>query len=72
MQLTSEKKCPQCGSSHVIYIGNWAEVKYDDDIPRANFLDTDSVYWCEGSECNAVFALRKENSADSFRYSSYL
>lgn len=73
MQLTDTKQCPQCGSLHVIFIGMWDEVKYDDDVPRANFQDTDQVFWCEGDECNALFAMR-ENEAQKYlsAYSSYM
>lgn len=60
MQLTDKKQCPQCGSRHVIFLGRWDELKYDRDIPRASFADNDLVYWCEGNECNELFALREE------------
>lgn len=71
MQLTRVKQCPQCGSRHVIYVGKWEDLKYDNDIPRANFADNDLVYWCEGNECNELFALREEHKimfADRFSW----
>lgn len=72
IQLTNKKQCPICGSLHAVFIGTWAEVKYDDDIPRGNFFDNDSIYWCEGNECNAVFALRKNETESRPKYSSYI
>lgn len=63
MQLTHKKQCPRCGTRHVIFIGKWEEVKYDHDIPRANFADNDLVYWCEGNECNELFAMKEETKS---------
>ncbi|MDO8424382.1 MAG: hypothetical protein Q7S70_00400 [bacterium] len=62
MQLTNVKQCPQCGSLHVLFLGNWEEVKYNDDMPQGNFLDTDQIFWCEGNECNALFVIRESEA----------